>query len=84
MKAHVRLHGNEMADFLAKKGSSIGQGHSEELLVPNANQKKKTFKYFKLKWSKAWNQKQPGIFTVLWLESSKFMILFILVSVWSY
>ena len=66
VKAHVGIPGNEIADFLAKKGSSIGHGHSEELLVPKANQKREIFNYFKLKWSKAWNLYKEARQTKIW------------------
>ena len=34
VKAHVGIHGNEVADFLAKRGTSLGNGPSEELSLP--------------------------------------------------
>ena len=66
MKTHVGIQGNETADFLAKKGSSIGHGHSDELLVPKANQKMEILNYFKLKWSKAWNLYEQARQTKIW------------------
>ena len=52
--AHVGIHGNEIADFLAKKGSSLGDGHSDDLLIPKPKQKFEINDYFQSKWSKAW------------------------------
>ena len=66
MKTHVGIQGNETADFLAKKGSSIGHGQSDELLIPKVNQKKEIFNYFKLKWSKTWNLYEQARQTKIW------------------
>merc|ERR1712083_942164 len=38
VKAHVGIHGNEVADFLAKRGSSLGDGPTDELLTPKVKQ----------------------------------------------
>ena len=66
MKTHVGIQGNETADFLAKKGSSIGHGHSDELQIPKANQKKEISNYFKLKWTKTWNLYEQARQTKIW------------------
>ena len=66
MKAHVGIHGNEIADFLAKKGSSIGDGPSNELLIPKAKQTKEIVDYFNLKWSKAWKWYEQARQTKIW------------------
>ena len=34
VKAHVGIHGNEIADYLAKKGTLLGEGPTDELLTP--------------------------------------------------
>ena len=39
VKAHAGIHGNEIADYLAKRSSSLGEGPSDELLTPKVNQK---------------------------------------------
>ena len=39
VKAHVGIHGNEIADYLAKKGTLLGEGPTDELLTPKVNQK---------------------------------------------
>ena len=49
VKAHVGIHGNEIADFLAKKGSSLGDGHSDDLLIPKPKQKFEINDYFQSK-----------------------------------
>merc|ERR1711923_443809 len=54
VKAHVGIHGNEIADYLAKRGSSLGEGPSNELLIPKAKQKFEIKEYFHSKWSKVW------------------------------
>ena len=47
VKAHVGIHGNEVADFLAKKGSSLGEGPINEILIPQSKQKYEINDYFK-------------------------------------
>ena len=42
----VYIHGNEVADFLAKKGSSLGEGPTDELLTPQVRQKSEIQAYF--------------------------------------
>ena len=42
VKAHVGIPGNEIADFLAKRGSSLGDGPTDELLTPQSKQRKET------------------------------------------
>ena len=32
--AHVGIHGNEVADFIAKKGSALDEGSTNKLLTP--------------------------------------------------
>ena len=54
VKAHVGTHGNEVADFLAKRGSTIGDGPSNELLTPKAKQSIEINNHFMNKWTKAW------------------------------
>ena len=54
MKAHVGIHSNETADFLAKKGSSLGEGPTNELLIPRVKQKNEIDNYFNKKRSKNW------------------------------
>ena len=54
VKAHVGIHGNEVADSLAKKGSSLGEGPTNEILTPLIKQKSGINDYFHRKWSKAW------------------------------
>ena len=54
MKAHVGIHGNEIADFLAKKGSTLGEGPSNELLIPKVKQSNEINRYFNKKRIKAW------------------------------
>ena len=66
VKAHVGIHGNEIADFLAKEGSSLGEGPSEELLIPRAKQKFNINEYFHYKWEKAWRSYAQARQTKIW------------------
>ena len=53
-------------DFLAKKGSSLGDGPSNELLIPRVKQKNEIDKYFNKKWSKAWKSYNQARQTKIW------------------
>ena len=66
VKAHVGTQGNEIADFLAKKGSSLGDGITNELLVPKAQQNLEINEYFDSKWSKAWKFYDQARQTKIW------------------
>ena len=66
VKAHVGIHGNEIADFLAKKGSSLGEGPTDQLLIPKAKQKRQINEYFHSKWSKAWKSYAQARQTKIW------------------
>ena len=66
VKAHVGIHGNEIADFLAKKGSSLGDGPTDEILIPKAKQKFEINDYFQSKWSKAWKFYDQARQTKIW------------------
>ena len=66
VKAHVGIHGNEVADFLAKKGSSLGDGPTDELLTPHTKQKCGIKDYFHNKWSKAWHSYGEARQTKIW------------------
>ena len=66
VKAHVGTHGNEIADSLAKKGSALRDGPSDELLIPRAKQKYEINDYFHSKWSKAWNLYDQARQTKIW------------------
>ena len=60
------IHGNEVADFLAKKGSTLGQGSTNELLTPQVKQKYNINDYFMKKWSKAWQSYSEARQTKIW------------------
>ena len=66
MKAHVGIHGNEVADSLAKKGSSLGEGPTNEILTPQIKQKSGINDYFHKKWSKAWKSYEEARQTKIW------------------
>ena len=66
VKAHVGTHGNEIADFLAKRGSTIGDGPSNELLTPKAKQSIEINNHFMKKWTKAWKSYDQARQTKIW------------------
>ena len=66
VKAHVGIHGNEVADSLAKKGSSLGEGPTNEILTPQVKQKSGINDYFHKKWSKAWKSYEEARQTKIW------------------
>ena len=66
VKAHVGIHGNEIADFLAKKGSSLGDGPTNELHIPKTKQKCELNDHFHSKWSKAWKLYDQARQTKIW------------------
>ena len=66
MKAHVGIHGNETADSLAKRGSSLGEGPTNELLLPRVKQRNEIDNYFNKKWSKAWKSYDQARQTKIW------------------
>ena len=66
MKAHVGIHGNEIADYLAKKGTLLGEGPTDELLTPKVNQKREIAKYFNKQWAKAWETYAQARQTKIW------------------
>ena len=66
VKAHVGIHGNEVADFLAKKGSTLGEGPSNELLTPQTKQKCGINEYFNKKWLNAWQSYGEARQTKIW------------------
>ena len=66
VKAHVGIHGNEVADFLAKKGSSLGEGPTNELFTPQVKQRSEINNYFHKKWSKAWKSYDQARQTKIW------------------
>ena len=66
VKAHVGIHGNEVADFLAKKGSSLGEGPTDELLTPQVKQKFEIQAYFHRKWANKWASYSEARQTKIW------------------
>ena len=69
IKAHVGIHGNEVADTLAKKGTTLGEGPSNEILPPYATQKKKINEYYRAKWNKEWELYQEARQTKIWFKN---------------
>ena len=54
IKAHCNIHGNEIADFLAKRGTTMGYGTAGEILTPKVRQRNEINNFFNRKWSKSW------------------------------
>ena len=52
VKAHIGIPGNEVADSLAKRGTTLGSGQTDELLTPQANQATAMREFFNKKWQK--------------------------------
>ena len=69
VKAHVGIHGNEVADFLAKRGSSLGDGPTDELLTPKVKQTNEINNYFLKKWSKSWKDYNQARQTKIWFPT---------------
>ena len=66
MKAHVGIQGNETADFLAKQGSSLGEGPTDELSTPQVKQKNAIDTYFHQKWKIARSSYGEARQTKIW------------------
>ena len=66
VKAHVGIGGNEVADFLAKRGSSLREGPSDEVLIPKVNQRLEIEKYFHKKWTAEWASYKEARQTKIW------------------
>ena len=58
--------GNEIADFLAKRGTSLGDGPTDEPLIPQIKQKAEINNYFYNKWAKAWKLYNHARQTKIW------------------
>ena len=69
VKAHVGIPGNETADFLAKRGSSLGDGPSNELLTPKVRQRNEIKNFFYNKWAKAWKLYDHARQTKIWFPT---------------
>jgi hypothetical protein len=54
VKAHVGIHGNEMADLLTKRGTTLGAGPIEDLPIPAVNLKNTIKSHFYQKWKTMW------------------------------
>ena len=70
VKAHVGIPGNEIADFLAKRGSSLGEGPSNELLTPKVRQRNEIKNFFYNKWAKAWKLYDHARQTKIWFPTT--------------
>ena len=66
VKAHVGIQGNETADFLAKQGTSLGEGPTDELLIPQVKQKYAIDTHFHRKWEIAWSSYGEARQTKIW------------------
>ena len=66
VKAHVDIPGNEVTDFLAKKGTTLGNGPNMEILTPYAKQREEIKKYFLKQWCREWYSYQEARQTKIW------------------
>ena len=55
-----------MADFLAKRGTTLGEGPSNDMWPAVAKQKAEIKSYFHKKWTKAWNAYKEARQTKIW------------------
>ena len=69
VKAHVGIQGNEVADFLAKKGTSLADGLVNELLTPQVKQKKEINNYYFKKWCHSWKSYGQARQTKIWFPT---------------
>ena len=69
VKAHVDIPGNEAADALAKRGTSIGDGPSTELLTPLVTQRNEIRNYYRRKWDKEWKSYPEARQTKIWFPT---------------
>ena len=68
VKAHIGIPGNEVADFLAKKGSTLGEGHLIEMRVPLIKVKRDIEKFYYNKWSQSWQSWEHARQTKRWFK----------------
>ena len=68
VKAHINIPGNEVADFLAKKGSTLGEGHNREIQVPARVVKNDIERIFNDKWATAWHEYKHARQTKTWFQ----------------
>ena len=70
VKAHVGIPGNEIADFLAKRGTSLGNGTIDDLPTPQIKQRNEINNFFYNKWTKAWKFYEQARQTKIWFPTS--------------
>ena len=68
IKAHVGTPGNECADFLAKKGSTLGEGHSRDMSVPLIKVKRDIEIFYYKRWYQTWHDYQHARQTKIWFQ----------------
>ena len=68
VKAHVGTPGNECADYLAKKGSTLGEGHAREMSVPLIKVKRDIEKIYYKRWYQTWHDYQHARQTKIWFQ----------------
>ena len=68
VKAHIGIPGNECADYLAKNGSTLGEGHSREMSVPSIKVKRDIEKFYYKRWAQNWHEYQHARQTKIWFQ----------------
>ena len=68
VKAHIGTPGNECADFLAKKGSTLGTGNNGMIETPLTVVKRDIDKFYYNKWKAAWLQYKSARQTKIWFQ----------------
>ena len=68
VKAHIGIPGNACADYLAKNGSTLGEGHSREMSVPSIKVKRDIEKFYYKRWAQNWHEYQHARQTKIWFQ----------------
>ena len=70
VKAHVGNPGNETADSLAKRGTTLGDGKVEGVFDPIVNQKTNIKKFYTRRWNIQWKQYPEARQTKIWFPQT--------------
>jgi len=70
VKAHVGNHGNETADSLAKRGTTLGEGKVVGVFDPVINQKTNIKKFYTRRWNNQWKKYPEARQTKIWFPQT--------------